>query len=185
MTSGRIMSPSPPDRRIPMAISMHQACVPTISRALTNLIGVLEKAAQSCEARKIDPAVLVGARLAPDMFPLSKQVQIASDTAKAACSRLAQAEIPSYEDNEKTFPELVARLRKTIALIEALPAAKFEGSEDRTVTWKAGENTRSMQGMAYLFNHALPNVFFHCTAAYAILRHNGVDIGKRDYLGKL
>jgi hypothetical protein len=169
----------------PMKISMHQASVPTISRALTNLVGVLEKAAQSCEARKIDPAVLVQSRLAPDMFPLVKQVQIATDVAKAACSRLAQQEPPAYEDSEKTIPELVERLRKTIALIEALPAAKFEGVEDRTITWKAGENTRSMQGVPYLFHHALPNVFFHCTTAYDILRHNGVDIGKRDYLGKL
>jgi hypothetical protein len=112
-------------------------------------------------------------------------VQIATDVAKAACSRLAQQEPPAFEDNEKTFPELVERLRKTIALIEALPAAKFDGAEDRTITWKAGENTRSMQGVPYLFHHALPNVFFHCTTAYAILRHNGVDIGKRDYLGKL
>ena len=168
-----------------MKISMHQAAVPTISRALTNLVNVLEKGAQSCEARKIDPAVLVQARLAPDMFPLAKQVQIATDVAKAACSRLAQQEPPAYEDHEKTFAELIERLRKTIALIEALPAAKFEGAEDRTVTWKAGENTRSMQGVPYLFHHALPNVFFHCTTAYAILRHNGVDIGKRDFLGKL
>ena len=168
-----------------MPLSMYQASVPTMARALTNLIAILEKAAQSCEARKIDPAVLVSSRLAPDMFPLSKQVQIATDTAKGSCSRLAQQEIPSYEDNEKTIPELVARLRKTIAYIESIPAAKIDGSEERTVSWKGGDTTRTMKGQPYLFQHALPNVFFHCTTAYAILRHNGVDIGKKDFLGKL
>ena len=168
-----------------MTVSMHQAAVPTISRALTNLIAILEKGAASCEARKIDPAVIVKSRLAPDMFPLAKQVQIASDVAKGACSRLAQQEPPSWEDNEKTFADLVARLKKTIALIEGIDAKAMEGSEGRTITWKAGENTRSMVGQAYLFNHTLPNIFFHCTTAYDILRHNGVEIGKRDYLGKM
>ena len=164
---------------------MYQASVPTIRRALDNLAAILEKGAASCEARKIDPAVLVGARLAPDMFPLSKQVQIASDTAKAACARLAQQQAPSFEDNEKTFADLVERLRKTIAYLDTFKPEQIDGSEGRTVSWKAGENMRSMLGQAYLLQHALPNVFFHCTTAYAILRHNGVDIGKRDFLGKL
>src|SRR6476619_7422112 len=120
-----------------MMLSMYQASVPTIKRALENLTAILEKAQQHCEARKIDPAVLVSSRLYPDMFPLSKQVQIASDTAKGACSRLAQQDIPAYEDTEKTLPELVARLRKTIDYIQSIPAAKFDGSDERTVSWKA------------------------------------------------
>jgi hypothetical protein len=168
-----------------MTLSMYQASVPTIKRALDNLAAILEKAQQHCEARKIDPAVLIGSRLYPDMFPLSRQVQVASDTAKAASSRLAQAQAPSYEDNETTFPQLVERLRKTIAYLDTFKPAQIDGSEERTVSWKAGETQRSMPGQAYLFNHALPNVFFHCSAAYAILRHNGVEIGKRDFLGKL
>jgi uncharacterized protein len=168
-----------------MSLSMYQASVPAIKRALENLIAILEKAQQHCEARKIDPAVLVSSRLYPDMFPLAKQVQIVSDTAKAATSRLAQTQAPSYEDNETTFAQLVERLRKTMAYLDTFKPAQIDGSEERTVSWKAGETTRSMPGQAYLFHHALPNVFFHCATAYDILRHNGVEIGKQDFLGKL
>jgi hypothetical protein len=168
-----------------MTISMYQACIPTVSRALDNLIAVLEKGQQSAEARKIDPSVFLNSRLAPDMFPLVRQVQIASDTAKIGTSRLAQVQPPSYEDTEKTFPELVARARKTIEYLKTIKPEQLDGGEERVVTWKAGENTRSLAGQAYLLHHLLPNVFFHCTAAYAILRHNGVEIGKKDYLGKL
>jgi len=167
-----------------MAISMYHASVPTMIRALNNLAAVLEKGAQHCEAKKIDPSVLVNARLYPDMLPLSKQVQIASDTAKGAGARLAQMEPPVYEDNESTFPQLIERARKTVKYLESLEAAKIDGSEERTITWKAGEITRSMQGMPYLLNRVLPNVFFHCTTAYDILRHNGVEVGKQDFLGK-
>jgi hypothetical protein len=168
-----------------MSISMYHASVPTMIRALNNLAAVLEKGAQHCEARKIDPSVLVNARLYPDMFPLVKQVQIASDTAKGAGARLARLEPPGYEDNEATFPDLIERARKTVKYLETLKAEQIDGSEDRTITWKAGENTRSMQGMPYLLNRVLPNVFFHCATAYDILRHNGVEIGKQDFLGKL
>lgn len=168
-----------------MTISMYQAGVPTMIRALENLAAVLEKGAQHCEARKIDPSVLVNARLYPDMFPLAKQVQIASDTAKAGAARLAGLEPPAYEDNEATFAELVERARKTVKYLQTLKPAQIDGSEDRTVTWKAGEQTRSMQGLPYLLNRVLPNVFFHCATAYGILRHNGVEIGKQDFLGKL
>jgi len=168
-----------------MKISMYHASVPPMIRALNNLAAVLEKGAAHCEAKKIDPSVMVTARLFPDMLPLSKQVQIASDTAKGAGARLAQMEPPAYEDNETTFPQLIERARKTVKYLESLDAAKIDGSEDRTITWKAGETTRSMQGMPYLLNRVLPNVFFHCTTAYDILRHNGVEVGKQDFLGKL
>lgn len=168
-----------------MKISMYQASVATMARALNNLAAVLEKGAQHCEAKKIDPAVMVNARLFPDMLPLSKQVQIASDTAKGGAARLAGMEPPSYPDSEATFAELVERARKTVKYLETLKPEQMEGAEDRTVTWKAGEQTRSMQGMPYLLNRVLPNLFFHCATAYAILRHNGVEIGKQDFLGKL
>jgi hypothetical protein len=165
-------------------ISMYQASVPTLVRALNNLAAVLDKGAAHAEAKKIDPAVLVSSRLYPDMFPLSKQVQIASDIAKGGSARLAQQEPPAFADEEKTFADLVERLRKTIAYLESLKPEQFDGAEDRTVTWKTRDSTRSMQGMPYLLNHVLPNVFFHATTTYDILRHNGVELGKLDYLGR-
>jgi hypothetical protein len=167
-----------------MTISLYQAAVPTMVRALNNLAFLLEKAAQHAEAKKIDPAVLVNARLFPDMFPLSKQVQIASDSAKGGAARLAQAEAPSFEDNETTFAQLVERCRKTVAFLETLKPAQIDGGEGRTVTWQTRTATREMQGQPYLLNHVLPNVFFHVTTAYDILRHNGVEIGKQDFLGR-
>ena len=167
-----------------MTISMYQASIPTITRALNNLIAVLEKGAAHAEAKKIDPAVLINSRLYPDMFPLAKQVQIASDVSKGGSARLAQVDPPAYEDNEASFADLVARLRKTIAFLETLKPEQIDGAEGRTVTWKTQTATRSMQGMPYLLNHVLPNVFFHVTTAYDILRHNGVEIGKQDFLGR-
>jgi hypothetical protein len=167
-----------------MTISMYQASVPTITRSLANLIAILEKAAAHAEAKKIDPAVLVNSRLYPDMFALAKQVQIASDTAKGGVARLARVEPPAFEDKETTFAELVERLRKTIAFLETLKPQQIDGSEDRTVTWQTRTATKSMQGMPYLLNHVLPNVFFHVATAYGILRHNGVEIGKQDFLGR-
>jgi hypothetical protein len=167
-----------------MNISMYQASVPVFIRMLDNLAAILEKAAAHAEARKIDPAVLVASRLYPDMFPLAKQVQIASDAAKGGAARLAQMEPPAYEDNEATLADLVARLRKTVDFLRTLQAEQIDGSEDRTVTWKTRTATKSMQGMPYLLNHVLPNLYFHVATAYAILRHNGVEIGKGDYLGR-
>lgn len=164
--------------------TIHDASVPTITRALTNLIGVLEKAAAHAEAKKIEPAVLIGSRLYPDMFPLSRQVQIAADIAKGGMARLAQVEAPKYEDNEATFAELVERLRKTIAFLETLKPAQFDDGT-RTVTFPVQKETRTMPGARYLYTRVLPNVFFHCTTAYNILRHNGVDIGKGDFLGPI
>jgi hypothetical protein len=167
-----------------MNISMYHASVPVFIRMLGNLAAILEKAAAHAEEKKFDPAVLVAGRLYPDMFPLAKQVQIASDSAKGGAARLAQLEPPAYEDNEATLADLVARCRRTIAYLETLKPEQFEGSEDRTVTWKTRTATKSMQGMPYLLNHVLPNLYFHIVTAYAILRHNGVEIGKGDFLGK-
>jgi uncharacterized protein len=167
-----------------MNISMYQASVPVFIRMLDNLAAILEKAAAHAEARKFDPAVLVSGRLYPDMFPLSKQVQIATDAAKGGAARLAQQEPPAFEDNEATFADLVARTRKTADYLRTLKPEQIDGSEDRTVTWKTRTATKSMQGMPYLLNHVMPNLYFHITTAYAILRHNGVEIGKGDFLGK-
>ena len=167
-----------------MTISLFQAGVPTMVRALNNLAFILEKAAQHAEAKKIDPAAFVNARLFPDMFPLSKQVQIASDSAKGGAARLAQVQPPSFEDNETTFAELIDRCRKTVSFLETLKPEQIDGGEDRTVSWQSRSATKSMQGQPYLLNHVLPNVFFHVTTAYDILRHNGVEIGKQDFLGR-
>ena len=167
-----------------MTISMYQASVPTIVRALNNLAAVLEKADQHAAEKKIDPSVFVTARLFPDMLPLSKQVQIASDISKGGSARLAQAEPPAFEDNETTIAQLIERLRKTVTYLETLKPEHIDGSEGRTVTWQTRSATKTMQGMPYLLNHVLPNVFFHTTTAYDILRHNGVDLGKQDFLGR-
>ncbi len=165
-----------------MKISMYDAAVKTSIRMMTNLAVLLDKAAQHAEARKIDPAVLVQGRLFPDMFSLARQVQLASDTAKYGAARLAGAEAPTWEDNETTFAELIARVRNTAAYVETLKAEAFEGAEDRTVIWQARGKSRSMQGKPYLLNHVVPNLYFHVTTAYDILRHNGVELGKRDFL---
>ena len=167
-----------------MAISMYQACIPTLTRALNNLIGVLEKGAAHCEAKKIDPSVMIASRLYPDMFTLAKQVQIASDVSKIGSSRLAGVEFPKYEDNEVSFADLIERLRKTVAYLKTLKPEQIEGSEARTIKWTAQGTDYVQPGMEYLFNRVLPNVFFHCSTAYDILRHNGVEIGKQDFLGK-
>ena len=166
---------------------MHEASVRTTTRALTNLMHVLEKGAAHAETKKIEPAVLVGARLFPDRFPLVRQVQIATDVAKLGAARIAQVEPPKYEDTEATFAELIERVRKTIAYLETLKPEQFEGADSRTVTFPVmmGKESRTWPGSRYLFNRVLPNVFFHCTTAYDILRHNGVEVGKSDFLGPL
>ena len=167
-----------------MNISMYQASVPVFSRALNNLAAILEKAAAHAEAKKIDPAVLINYRLYPDMLPFSRQIQIATDGAKGGVARLAGVEPPKYEDNEASLADLVARLRKTVAYLESIKPEQIDGSEDKTVTWKTQTTTRNMQGMPYLLSHVTPNVYFHVTTAYDILRHCGVEIGKQDFLGK-
>jgi hypothetical protein len=166
-----------------MSFSIYQASAPVFVQGLTGLIGVIDKAAAHAAARKIDPQALLQARLFPDMFPLVRQVQIAGDFAKGAAGRLAGADLPAYEDNEASFDELKARLEKTIAFINGLDVAAFDGAEDRDITLvRRGESTVH-KGAAYLLEQALPNFYFHCTAAYAILRGNGVEVGKKDFLG--
>jgi len=166
-----------------MTISMYQASAPRFANILTNLSAILDKGQAHAEARKIDPAVLLGCRLFPDMFPLTRQVQIASDTAKGAVARLVGVEIPKYEDNEQTFVELKARIAKTIDYVRAFKPAQIDGSEDREIVLKLGGREVRFTGMQYLLGHATPNFYFHVTTAYNILRHNGVEIGKRDYIG--
>ncbi len=166
-----------------MSITVYQASIPGFIRSLQALSAILKKGEASAEARKIDPSVLVNARLAPDMHPLSRQVQIASDGVKGGAARLAQVEVPSFPDTETTFAELQARIDKTIAFLETIKPEQLEGAETRTVTMKIGPNDLSFPALDYLFGFVIPNFYFHCTTAYAILRHNGVDVGKRDFLG--
>jgi hypothetical protein len=166
-----------------MTLSMYQASVPVFIRGLQNLSSVLDKAAAHAEAKKIDPAVFINARLAPDMIPLARQIQIATDTVKGGAARLAGVENPSYADTETTFPELKERLAKTIAFLKTVPAAQIDGSEEKTIVLKVGGNDLTFPGQAYLLHFVIPNLFFHVTVAYAILRHNGVELGKRDFLG--
>jgi len=167
-----------------MSLTMHTATVPTCTRALNSLAAILEKAAAHAEARKIDPAALLGTRLFPDMLPLAAQIQIANDIAQGGAARLAGAEVPVFEQKQRTLPEWIAATRGTIAYLESLKPAQFEGSEERTVTWQTRTSTKNMQGTPYLFHHVLPNVYFHVTTAYDILRQAGLEIGKLDYLGR-
>lgn len=167
-----------------MAISMHQLSVPVFTQYLLALAANLDKAAAFCTAKKIDPSVLVNARLAPDMFPLSRQVQIACDFAKGASARLAGVEVPAWPDDEKTFDDLKARIRKTLDFIAGLNAASFEGAEARDVKIKVRGNDMTFKGLPYLANYAMGHFYFHCTTAYAILRHNGIELGKGDFIGK-
>lgn len=168
-----------------MSISMYAASVPPMIRSLTNLWSILEKAIPHAEAKKIDPLVLVNACLYPDMFPLVRQVQIATDVAKGALSRLAGLEPPKYEDNESTFHEILARIDKTIALLESIDSKQIDGTEDRTITLPMHDKTVDFKGLPYLLDFVLPNVYFHVTTVYAILRHNGVEIGKKNFLGNI
>lgn len=166
-----------------MTISMYQASAPRFVNTLNNLAGILDKAQAHAEAKKIDPLVLTASRLFPDMFALSRQVQIACDTAKGAVARLAGVEVPKHEDSEQTFAELKARIAKTIAFIETLKPAQLDGSEDRDIALKLGPREVQWKGMQYLLGFALPNFYFHVVTAYGILRHNGVELAKRDFIG--
>jgi hypothetical protein len=166
-----------------MTLTMHQATVLPAGRALTNLAAILEKGAAHAAVRKIDPAVLLNTRLFPDMLPLSMQIFIANDIAGGGAARLAGAAVPTFDGRDKTLPELIANTRKTVAYLESLAPQQFEGSEDRTITWQTRTSSKSMQGMPYLLNHVLPNLFFHVTTAYDILRQAGLEVGKKDYLG--
>lgn len=166
-----------------MTISMYQASVPRFVNILTNLSAILDKAQAHVDAKKIAPEALTTYRLFPDMFPMARQVQIACDTAKGAVARLAGVDIPANEDTEKTLAELKARIATTIAFVQSIRSAQLDGTEDKDITLKRGEKSTTYKGMQFLLGHALPNFYFHVTTAYNTLRHNGVEIGKRDYLG--
>ena len=166
-----------------MTISMYQASAPRFANTLKNLSAILDKAQAHCEAKKIDPQVLTGARLYPDMFALARQVQVACDTAKGAMARPAGVEIPKYEDSEKTFEELKARIAKTVAFIETFKPAQIDGTDDKDLVIKLGTREMQWKGMQYLLGFALPNFYFHAATAYDILRHNGVEVVKRDFIG--
>jgi hypothetical protein len=167
-----------------MKITVQAVTVDTFAHFLSSLSGLLDKALAHSTAKKFDPSVLVNGRLAPDMFPLSKQVQIACDLAKNSVARLAGLEPPRFEDNEKTFEELRTRIARTIDYLKSVPASAFEGAEDRDIRVPAGpDRFLDFKGLDFVERWAIPNVFFHITTTYAILRHNGVEIGKRDFLG--
>ena len=166
-----------------MNISMYQASAPRFVNMLKNLSAILDKAQAYADARMVDPTVLASCRLYPDMLSMARQVQIASDTAKGAVARLAGIDVPKYEDTEQTLAELKARIAKTIDFIGTIKPAQIDGSEDREITLKLGGKEVKFKGMQYLLGFAHPNFYFHVTTAYDILRHNGVEIGKSDYIG--
>ena len=167
-----------------MSISMYSAAIPVFKQMLNSLHDVLAKAEAHATARNIEADALLQARLYPDMFALLRQVQIAADFAKGVSARLADVELPAYEDNEQTFAELQARIAKTLAFIDTLSAAQIDGSETREIVLRPGTpKEKKLSGQAYLLNYGLPQFFFHVTTAYAILRHNGVEIGKKDFMG--
>ena len=166
-----------------MSISLTDTLVRTLNRALKNLSVILEKGAALAERKQIEGTVLTGARLAPDMFPLTRQVQIATDTAKGAAARLSGTEIPKFEDSETTFPELQARIEKTLKFINGIDESKFKGGDEREIVLNTRRGDLKFTGQTYITDFVLPNVYFHVTAAYATLRHNGVELGKTDFLG--
>ncbi|WP_338849376.1 DUF1993 domain-containing protein [Massilia sp. W12] len=168
-----------------MTISMYQASIPVFQRSLSNLDAILQKAAQHAENRKIDAQALLQARLFPDMFTFTRQVQIACDFAKGAAARLAGQDVPSWEDNEKSFEELRARVARTLEFVAQAQPEQIDGSEERDIQVGAGERQMKFKGQVYLLHFVLPNFYFHLTTAYDILRHNGVEIGKRDFIGQV
>ena len=166
-----------------MTMSMSSASLPIFKSMLENLSHILDKAQADAEARKYDPVVLLQFRLAPDMLPFTRQILIACDAAKNGVARISGVEAPRFEDNEATLPELKARIQKTLAYLATVPDDRLDGTEEKDITFPVGRDaTRTMKGEAYLKHWALPNFFFHVTMAYAILRNNGVELGKADYL---
>ena len=166
-----------------MTISMSSASLPVCNRMLSNLSHILSKAEQFVETRKIDPTALTTDRLSPDMFTFTRQVLIACDAVKNGVARISGVEAPKFEDNETTLAQLQERIQKTLAFIATVPASALDGTEDKEITFPAGPGkTRTMKGLDYLTGWMLPNMYFHITTAYAILRHNGVEVGKVDYL---
>jgi hypothetical protein len=167
-----------------MTLSMYEVCVPAVVHTLGAISTIIDKAQAHCTAKKIDPAVLVNYRLAADMLPFSRQIQIMTDQAKGMGARLAGIDVPSYADNETTLEELKARIAKTIGFLKGLKAEQLKDAESRTVNLKAGPNDLTFKGMEYATHFVFPNFYFHATTAYDILRHAGIEIGKRDFLGR-
>ena len=167
-----------------MSVSMYQTCVPVMQRSMTNLIGIIDKAEAHAKAKKIDEEVFINARLSPDMFALKRQVQIASDMAKGAAARLAGVDVPKWEDNEKSFADLKARLQKSIDYLGSFKPAQIDGSESKDISLTIGGQPKTLKGHQYLMTHAYAHFNFHIATAYNILRHNGVEIGKGDFVGK-
>jgi uncharacterized protein len=182
---GRIRALSVSQDTTTMKISMYTMAAEQNARMLGNLSGLLDKGIAHAEAKKFEAGVLVGARIAPDMFPLSRQVQIACDIVKNGVARLAGQEAPRFEDNEQTMQELKARVAKTLDFVKSVPAAALEGSEDRDIKIPLRDRAIEMKGLQYLRGFVLPNFYFHLTMTYALLRHNGVELGKQDFLGAL
>jgi hypothetical protein len=168
-----------------MSLSMYQASIPAFVQMLNNLSAILDKAEAHAANSKIDPEVLLNYRLAPDMLPFVRQIQIAADLAKGAAARLAGVEVPKHDDIEKTFADLKARLAKTAAFVQSFKPIEIDGSEDREINLTLGEHTMSFKGQPYLVHFVMPNFYFHCTTAYDILRHCGVELGKRDFIGTI
>lgn len=168
-----------------MSLSMHQCSIPVFIHSLNNLTALLKKGETHCAKEGLDAAELINARLHPDMHPLSRQVQIACDVAKGAGARISGIEAPKYDDTESTFTELYTRIDNTLHFLSALPAEAINGTEDKDITMQAGPYELEFTGSSYLIKWALPNLYFHISTAYNILRHNGVDIGKIDFLGPI
>ena len=168
-----------------MSISMHSASVPVFIRMFTNMTVWLDKAEAHAQAKKFEPSVYLTARLAPDMLPFVRQIQVASDGAKFGVARLAGVEAPKFEDNEATFADLRERIAKTVAFIESVPVNQIDGTEDKDIALPRRDGTLMIKGEAFLKYFVLPNFYFHMTTTYALLRHNGVEIGKMDFLGAL
>lgn len=166
-----------------MQMSMYQASLPVFERMLGNLRDILGKGAAHAEGKGIDPAVLIGSRLYPDMFPLSRQVQIATDVVKGFAARIAGQAPPKYEDNEATFDELAVRVNKTIAFLEGFEAEQIDGTEEKEITLSLRSGDFTLKGLDYLNGFVMPNFYFHVATTYALLRHNGVELGKKDFIG--
>ena len=168
-----------------MSLSMYQASIPAFVQMLNNLSAIMDKAEAHARSHEIDPEVLLNYRLAPDMLPFVRQIQIAADLAKGAAARLAGVEVPKHDDTEKTFADLKARLAKTVTFVQSFKPSDIDGSEDREINLTLGEHKMSFRGQPYLVRFVMPNFYFHCTTGYDILRHCGVDLGKRDFIGTI
>ena len=166
-----------------MTFSMYEASVPVFKQILTSLSAIIDKAEAHATEKKIDPAALLQARLYPDMFPFLRQVQVACDFAKGCTARLAGVDVPRYEDSEQSFAELKQRIATTIAFMDGLPQDGIEASAQRDISTSSGANAKQFKGQVYLVHYALPHFYFHATTAYALLRHNGVEVGKKDFIG--